>query len=29
MPVLILGHSSPKNAIEENEFVQGFRNVEM
>lgn len=28
MPVLFLGHGSPMNAIEENEFVQGFRNVE-
>ncbi|MGE0079350.1 MAG: 4,5-DOPA dioxygenase extradiol [Bacteroidales bacterium] len=27
MPVLFLGHGSPMNAIEENEFVQGFRNV--
>src|SRR5690606_12693917 len=27
MPVLCLGHGSPMNAIEENEFVQGFRNV--
>lgn len=26
MPVLFLGHGSPMNAIEENEFVQGFRN---
>jgi len=25
MPVLFLGHGSPLNAIEENEFVQGFR----
>ena len=25
MPVLFLGHGSPMNAIEENEFVQGFR----
>jgi 4,5-DOPA dioxygenase extradiol len=27
MPVLFLGHGSPMNAIEENEFVLGFRNV--
>lgn len=27
MPVLFLGHGSPMNAIEENEFVQGFRMV--
>ncbi|MFZ1530449.1 MAG: 4,5-DOPA dioxygenase extradiol [Ferruginibacter sp.] len=27
MPVLFLGHGSPMNAIEENEFVQGFREV--
>lgn len=27
MPALFLGHGSPMNAIEENEFVQGFRNV--
>lgn len=27
MPVLFLGHGSPMNAIEENEFVQGWRNV--
>lgn len=25
LPVLFLGHGSPMNAIEENEFVQGFR----
>ncbi|HNL37935.1 MAG TPA: 4,5-DOPA dioxygenase extradiol, partial [Saprospiraceae bacterium] len=25
MPVLFLGHGSPMNAIEENEFVSGFR----
>jgi 4,5-DOPA dioxygenase extradiol len=25
MPVLFLGHGSPMNAIEENEFVEGFR----
>lgn len=25
MPVLFLGHGSPMNAIDENEFVQGFR----
>ena len=27
MPVLFLGHGSPMNAIEENEFVIGFKNV--
>jgi len=27
MPVLFMGHGSPMNAIEENEFVTGFRNV--
>jgi len=27
MPVLFLGHGSPMNAIEENEFVTGFRNT--
>jgi 4,5-DOPA dioxygenase extradiol len=27
MPVLFLGHGSPMNAIEENEFVQGWRNM--
>ncbi len=27
MPVLFLGHGSPMNAIEENEFVEGFRRV--
>jgi len=27
MPVLFLGHGSPMNAIEENEFVRGFRKV--
>ena len=27
MPVLFLGHGSPMNAIEDNEFVQGFRKV--
>ncbi|HEY0977354.1 MAG TPA: 4,5-DOPA dioxygenase extradiol [Flavobacteriales bacterium] len=27
MPVLFLGHGSPMNAIEENEFVQGFRRM--
>ncbi len=27
MPVLFLGHGSPMNAIEENQFVTGFRNV--
>lgn len=26
MPVLFLGHGSPMNALEENEFVQGWRN---
>ena len=26
MPVLFLGHGSPMNAIEQNEFVRGFRN---
>lgn len=25
MPVLFVGHGSPMNAIEENEFVAGFR----
>ncbi len=29
MPVLFLGHGSPMNAIEENEFVTGFRNLAM
>ncbi len=28
MPVLFVGHGSPMNAIEENEFVEGFRNIE-
>jgi 4,5-DOPA dioxygenase extradiol len=28
MPVLFLGHGSPMNAIEENEFVAGFRTIE-
>jgi 4,5-DOPA dioxygenase extradiol len=28
MPLLFLGHGSPMNAIEENEFVRGFREVE-
>lgn len=28
MPVLFLGHGSPMNAIEENEFVKGFREME-
>lgn len=28
MPVLFLGHGSPMNAIEENQFVQGFRDIE-
>ncbi|WP_309613116.1 4,5-DOPA dioxygenase extradiol [Flavobacterium sp.] len=27
MPLLFLGHGSPMNAIEENEFVVGFRNA--
>jgi 4,5-DOPA dioxygenase extradiol len=27
MPVLFLGHGSPMNAIEENEFVRGFRTI--
>jgi len=27
MPVLFVGHGSPMNAIEENEFVQGWREV--
>jgi 4,5-DOPA dioxygenase extradiol len=27
MPVLFVGHGSPMNAIEENEFVEGFRNI--
>ncbi len=27
MPVLFLGHGSPMNAIEENQFVDGFRTV--
>ncbi len=27
MPVLFLGHGSPMNAIEENQFVAGFRNI--
>lgn len=27
MPVLFLGHGSPMNAVEENEFVKGFRDV--
>lgn len=27
MPIIFLGHGSPMNAIEENEFVQGFRKV--
>ncbi len=27
MPALFLGHGSPMNAIEENEFVDGFRNT--
>ena len=27
MPVLFLGHGSPMNAIEDNEFAEGFRNI--
>ena len=27
MPALFLGHGSPMNAIEENEFVEGFRKI--
>src|ERR1035437_6436391 len=27
MPVLFMGHGNPMNAIEENEFVIGFRNI--
>jgi len=27
MPILFLGHGSPMNAIEENEFVKGFREI--
>jgi 4,5-DOPA dioxygenase extradiol len=27
MPVLFLGHGSPMNAIEENIFVKGFREI--
>jgi len=27
MPVLFIGHGSPMNAIEENEFVQGWREI--
>ena len=27
MPVLFLGHGSPMNAIEENEYVRGFREI--
>jgi len=27
MPVLFLGHGSPMNAIQENEFAQGWRNI--
>ncbi len=29
MPLLFLGHGSPMNAIEENEFVEGFRNISL
>lgn len=27
MPILFLGHGSPMNAIEDNEFVQGFKSI--
>ena len=27
MPILFLGHGNPMNAIEENEFVEGFRAI--
>jgi len=27
MPLLFLGHGSPMYAIEENQFVEGFRNI--
>ena len=27
MPVLFLGHGRPMTAIEDNEFVRGFRNI--
>ncbi|MBS1763509.1 MAG: 4,5-DOPA dioxygenase extradiol [Bacteroidetes bacterium] len=27
MPVLFIGHGNPMNAIDENEFVQGFRDI--
>ena len=27
MPALFLGHGNPMNAIEENEFVKGFRDI--
>jgi 4,5-DOPA dioxygenase extradiol len=27
MPILFLGHGSPMNAIEENQFVEGFKKV--
>ena len=27
MPVLFLGHGSPMNTIEENQFVRGFREI--
>ena len=27
MPVLFIGHGSPMNAIEENQFVDGYRNI--
>ncbi|PTN08701.1 4,5-DOPA dioxygenase extradiol [Mangrovibacterium marinum] len=27
MPLLFLGHGSPMNAIEQNEFTEGFRNI--
>lgn len=29
MPALFLGHGSPMNAIEENQFVDGFRGIAM
>lgn len=27
IPALFLGHGNPMNAIEENQFVQGFRHI--
>jgi 4,5-DOPA dioxygenase extradiol len=27
MPVLFIGHGSPMNALEDNEFVRGFRDI--